>query len=595
MLKANHNYKTQEINLIYFIMKAISIYNTINVLKSKLVKYCFLLILYFILGFLCLNVYGQTFNTTIVASDACNTWGAGVTTKSKTITTSGLPVSGLAATGVVLKQINVKLGNGSCKKDLRNYKMSLTSNNGVTINVQGVPTVVGITTTSASVWLDGRFRDHTELEIIRTFTTTVQGGYFPYSIGYYRVETANSFSNFIDGSDPNGTWTWNIIGATSGSQIAVEKVELVFGTATLVTNITGSSANDNCASAQCISTTNGVIVGHNRTGGAAPQNYVNGEGTTAPGYFPGTTVDGCSWNGDDNNSAWFYFTASSTSAYISLSGMTGTNSSALQPIVLDKSGTCSGAATVPTGGCANDELINNTAYVTANGGGTGTATNVYFNGITANSEFNLSGLTTGQSYFLYIDGNAGANSPFYIEMPNGASSGCTTLPISLTSFYGANACDKNYIYWTTGSERNNDYFILESSIDGLNFNEIAIINGAGNSSSELFYQFEDYFSTLNEIYYYRLAQVDFDGKKEIFKVISVKNDCKKENIFYSHDKILITGYEHVENIIIFDMLGRKLIETNEISIDFNSFASAFYNVVVTSKNGNQTSNKIYKP
>ena len=583
-------------------MKAFLYYENLkSLLKRKFLNKITLVTLYMLLALAFLN-YGraQTFNTTIVASDACNSWGAGVTTKTKTITTVGLPAGGLSAGGTVLKQVNVTLGNSSCKKDLRLYDISLTNPTGsVTIQIQGAASPVsgtsGITTTSTSVWMAGNFRDHAELELIRTYTSGVQGGYYPFSIGYYRVETANSFANFNNGNNPNGNWILTIDGATAGSQASIEKVELVFGAAATVTNITGSSSNDFCSSSQCISTSNGVIVGHNRTGGAAPQNYTNGETSTAPGFFPGTTVGSCSWNGADNNSAWFYFTASSANAYISISGMTGTTSTALQPIVLNKGGTCAGAASVPAGGCANDELVNNTAYVSANGGGTATATNVYFNGITANCEFNLSGLTVGQSYFLYIDGNAGANSPFYIEMPNGASSGCTTLPISLTSFYGANACDKNFIYWTTGSERDNDYFILEGSKDGQNFSEIAIIDGSGNTSSETFYQFEDYYFEINSNYYYRISQVDFNGQKETFNTIAIKNDCVNQSVFYSHNKILVTGYRNIENITIFDMLGRKVLETIETSIDFDSFSSAFYNVVVTSKNGNQTSNKIYKP
>ena len=75
-----------------------------------------------------------------------------------------------------------------------------------------------------------------------------------------------------------------------------------------------------------------------------------------------------------------------------------------QPIVLSQTGDCTGSFSVPTGGCPNDETRNNMSYLFANGGGISGSGNIYVNGIAANTEFNLSGLTVGQKYFLLIDG-----------------------------------------------------------------------------------------------------------------------------------------------------------------------------------------------
>ncbi|MCF0207112.1 MAG: hypothetical protein HUK15_06775, partial [Bacteroidales bacterium] len=63
------------------------------------------------------------------------------------------------------------------------------------------------------------------------------------------------------------------------------------------------------------------------------------------------------------------------------------------------------------------------------------------------------------------------------------------LPIELTSFTAS--CDNSSaeIEWTTATEKNNDYFILERSADAENFVEVARINGAGNSLAENNYNY----------------------------------------------------------------------------------------------------------
>lgn len=78
---------------------------------------------------------------------------------------------------------------------------------------------------------------------------------------------------------------------------------------------------------------------------------------------------------------------------------------------------------MPNGGCPDDQPTNNNSYSNIlpdpNTGGV-SPSNIYFNGITDNCEFNLSGLTPGNTYFLYVDGNGGLSSDFYIEVELGA-------------------------------------------------------------------------------------------------------------------------------------------------------------------------------
>jgi hypothetical protein len=96
---------------------------------------------------------------------------------------------------------------------------------------------------------------------------------------------------------------------------------------------------------------------------------------------------------------------------------------------------------------------------------------------------------------------------FYISSINAAAS---PLPIELLTFT-AKICDKNVcLDWSTATETNNDFFTVERSLDGINFEQVGIVNGAGNSTVVLNYSLVDN-APLNGLSYYRLKQTDFNG------------------------------------------------------------------------------------
>jgi hypothetical protein len=73
------------------------------------------------------------------------------------------------------------------------------------------------------------------------------------------------------------------------------------------------------------------------------------------------------------------------------------------------------------------------------------------------------------------------------------------------------------ISWATASETNNDYFTVERSADGKEFEKIATVKGAGNAQERLKYGYEDR-DPLPGVSYYRLKQTDFNGQFEYFAV-----------------------------------------------------------------------------
>ncbi len=97
---------------------------------------------------------------------------------------------------------------------------------------------------------------------------------------------------------------------------------------------------------------------------------------------------------------------------------------------------------------------------------------------------------------------------------------CEKLPIELVSFTGEVQGNGNLLKWVTATEINNDYFTLERSADGIDFEKITNVDGAGFSQQDLYYDYFDADAPAG-ISYYRLSQTDFDGTFEIVGVIQL--------------------------------------------------------------------------
>ncbi len=100
--------------------------------------------------------------------------------------------------------------------------------------------------------------------------------------------------------------------------------------------------------------------------------------------------------------------------------------------------------------------------------------------------------------------------------------GVSSLPVEL-NYFSASALPEQQVEveWTTASEINNDYFVVEKSANNKTFEEAGKIKGAGNSTSSLNYSFVDEKPYLSPVSYYRLKQVDYDGAHHISDVVPV--------------------------------------------------------------------------
>lgn len=103
------------------------------------------------------------------------------------------------------------------------------------------------------------------------------------------------------------------------------------------------------------------------------------------------------------------------------------------------------------------------------------------------------------------------------------------LPIKLLSFDATPNHETVDLEWVTATEINNDHFTLERSVNGIDFEPIGSVKGAGNSSRTLNYLFVDE-RPLYGVSYYRLKQTDFDGKYSYSQIVAIR--ISKDNAIF---------------------------------------------------------------
>ncbi|RAU82877.1 hypothetical protein DP923_06415 [Pontibacter arcticus] len=97
----------------------------------------------------------------------------------------------------------------------------------------------------------------------------------------------------------------------------------------------------------------------------------------------------------------------------------------------------------------------------------------------------------------------------------------TQLPVYLAGLAATPKLNGVSINWLTAMEVDNDYFEVQRSVDGKTFTKIKQVKGAGYSSQKLAYTFLDMNAPAGELYY-RLKQVDFNGKYTYSHIVSVE-------------------------------------------------------------------------
>jgi hypothetical protein len=163
-------------------------------------------------------------------------------------------------------------------------------------------------------------------------------------------------------------------------------------------------------------------------------------------------------------------------------------------------------------------------------------------------------------------------------------------PITLGSFDGILLNSNVSLTWTTLSETNNDYFEILRSADGSSFEVIGKVEGNGNSSKMIEYSFVDNRPS-SGVNYYKLKQVDLDGRSESFDVVMIQNKSNDVRIYptqvVNSINIELTN-DKLSTLSILNSSGmiQTMIRLNSSfnSVDISDLPSGIYFVKVESEN-----------
>lgn len=115
----------------------------------------------------------------------------------------------------------------------------------------------------------------------------------------------------------------------------------------------------------------------------------------------------------------------------------------------------------------------------------------------------------------------------------GSFTASAALPVKLTEFKIASENNNAVLNWTTSSEENTDYFSVLRSKTGSDYTEIAKVPAAGTSSVTRSYSYADPASSADKFYYYMVAVVYKDGKKELSTVQLYRNTASIAKLIMS--------------------------------------------------------------
>lgn len=139
----------------------------------------------------------------------------------------------------------------------------------------------------------------------------------------------------------------------------------------------------------------------------------------------------------------------------------------------------------------------------------------------------------------------------------------SVLPVELMTFTARNEEAYVHINWTTASELNNDYFVVEHSADGRNFEELTTVSGSGTTQEARYYEAKDKNPFVGSNYY-RLRQVDFDGTTTYSEIRVVNRDSEKVLVYPNPVKetlyLSMSQFKDGEiDFNVVDMTGRTMI------------------------------------
>lgn len=211
----------------------------------------------------------------------------------------------------------------------------------------------------------------------------------------------------------------------------------------------------------------------------------------------------------------------------------------------------------------------------------------------------VNGVVSGEVYVLLVTNYANVVQTITINeaAANTASTNCAivTLPVELAFFDGERNGDRVNLTWTTFSETNCDYFIVERSSNGVEWSAFDFVQGHGTTSQKNDYSVIDShpFDGQN---YYRLKQYDLNGSVFTSDIISISDKKMNELVLFpnpAQDRLKISSNDYFTMISLIDIRGNVISSQSfdsikQFELSLESMINGVYFVQIIGVNGQVT-------
>jgi len=168
------------------------------------------------------------------------------------------------------------------------------------------------------------------------------------------------------------------------------------------------------------------------------------------------------------------------------------------------------------------------------------------------------------------------------------SSNLIVLPVEWVTVEVEDKRGDSYITWSTANELNTSHFEIERSTNGKTFDKIGEVLGQGISSDLVEYEFIDYKSAKG-VTYYRIKQVDLDGRHEYSKIISISREIDDSVVRLYPTQVVSDFYVESSaevNVVIYDAVGNMVRKVNNATtVDISSQLAGMYYVSILNSDG----------
>lgn len=288
-------------------------------------------------------------------------------------------------------------------------------------------------------------------------------------------------------------------------------------------------------------------------------------------------------------------------------------------IIVYAKATISGVSFFANGGNGGNQNINTSSWPTeaegpGGGGGGGYVALSNNSGLSVSISGGINGTTNSAVMTLFPANGAtrGGSGQSVVPAPTPAYPSASVLPITLALFTATlnNTGSEVAVYWVTEAELNNDHFTIQRSANGVDYEELSEIPGAGTSNNQLTYTYID-LHPLAGVSYYRLKQTDIGGEYHYGAIQSVNNEFVQPNNTINIYPIPAANLVYVDlnisslsssQIIIVDITGKVVksinavlnLGKNKIKLDISDLPNGIYFVNLQDEAGNKISQKMIK-